>query len=41
LVELGEVKNKEDEGVVLLEGGLPRSVSTKFYNSPIKTNLIR
>ncbi|KAF2602574.1 hypothetical protein F2Q70_00025137 [Brassica cretica] len=43
LVELGEVKNKDEEVAVLLEGGggLPRSVSIKFYNSPIKTNLIR
>ncbi|CAN6996186.1 unnamed protein product [Brassica rapa subsp. trilocularis] len=32
LVELGEVKNKDEEVAVLLEGGggLPRSVSTKF-----------
>ncbi|WZY92438.1 hypothetical protein YC2023_064767 [Brassica napus] len=31
------------EVAVLLEGGggLPRSVSTKFYNSSIKTNLVR
>nr|VDC88987.1 unnamed protein product [Brassica oleracea] len=42
LVELGEVKGKEEEVAVLLEGvGLPRSVSSRFYNSPIKTNLIR
>ncbi|KAL0844278.1 hypothetical protein Bca101_017524 [Brassica carinata] len=46
LVELGEVKGKEEEVAVLLEGGgggggLPRSVSTKFYSSSIKTNLIR
>ncbi|KAF3579828.1 hypothetical protein DY000_02029565 [Brassica cretica] len=43
LVELGELKNKDEKVAVLLEGGggLPRSVSTKFYNSPIKTNLVR
>ncbi|KAH0886786.1 hypothetical protein HID58_062882 [Brassica napus] len=42
LVEMGEVKTKEEEVAVLLEGGgLPRSVSTRFYNSPVKTNLIR
>jgi hypothetical protein len=35
------VTNKEDEGTVLMEGGLPRSASSKFYSSPIKTNLIR
>ncbi|CDY17245.1 BnaA05g09430D [Brassica napus] len=39
LVELGEVKNKDEEGSS--SGGLPRFVSTKFYNSPIKTNLKR
>ncbi|KAL9307719.1 putative N-acetylneuraminate 7-O(or 9-O)-acetyltransferase [Arabidopsis thaliana] len=41
LVELEMVTNKEDEGTVLMEGGLPRSASSKFYSSPIKTNLIR
>ncbi|KAG2309015.1 hypothetical protein Bca52824_028763 [Brassica carinata] len=41
LVELGEVKTKEEEVAVLIEGGLPRSVSSRFYNSPVKTNLIR
>ncbi|XP_020868697.1 protein REDUCED WALL ACETYLATION 4 isoform X1 [Arabidopsis lyrata subsp. lyrata] len=41
LVELEMVTNKEDEGTVLMEGGLPRSVSSKFYSSSIKTNLLR
>ncbi|KAF3449891.1 hypothetical protein FNV43_RR05970 [Rhamnella rubrinervis] len=41
LVELGEETIKDDDRAVLLEGGLTRSASTKFYTSSIKTNLIR
>ncbi|KAM6552182.1 hypothetical protein CsatB_001990 [Cannabis sativa] len=41
LVELGGEAIKEDDRAVLLEGGLARSASSKFYSSSIKANLIR
>ncbi|KAF5944782.1 hypothetical protein HYC85_018859 [Camellia sinensis] len=41
LVELGNETIKEDDRAVLLEGGLTKSASTKFYTSSIKANLIR
>ncbi|KAI8568326.1 hypothetical protein RHMOL_Rhmol02G0189800 [Rhododendron molle] len=41
LVELGNDMIKEDDRGVLLEGGLTKSASTKFYASSIRANLIR
>ncbi|KAJ6754192.1 O-ACETYLTRANSFERASE FAMILY PROTEIN-RELATED [Salix purpurea] len=41
LVDLDKVTIKEDDRAVLLEGGLPRSASSKFHSSAIKLNLIR
>ncbi|XP_058201298.1 protein REDUCED WALL ACETYLATION 3 [Rhododendron vialii] len=41
LVELGNDMIKEDDRAVLLEGGLTKSASTKFYASSIRANLIR
>ncbi|KAH7686023.1 O-acetyltransferase protein [Dioscorea alata] len=41
LPELGNEAAKEDDQTVLLEGGLSRSISTKFQNASIRTNLIR
>ncbi|XP_028051137.1 protein REDUCED WALL ACETYLATION 3-like isoform X2 [Camellia sinensis] len=41
LVELGNETVKEDDRAVLLEGGLTKSASAKFYTSSIKANLIR
>ena len=41
LVELGNGTVKEDDRVVLLEGGLSKSASVKFQNASIRTNLIR
>lgn len=41
LVELGGETTKEDDRSVLLEGGLTRSASLKFYSPSIKANLIR
>lgn len=41
LVELGNDMIKEDDRAVLLEGGLSKSASTKFYASSIRANLIR
>ncbi|KAL5577156.1 hypothetical protein UlMin_018855 [Ulmus minor] len=41
LVELGGEAIKEDDRAVLIEGGLARSASSKFYSSSIKANLIR
>ncbi|XP_030547330.1 protein REDUCED WALL ACETYLATION 3 [Rhodamnia argentea] len=41
LEELGNGTAKEDDGAVLLEGGLAKSASAKFHSSSIKTNLIR
>ncbi|GKU94237.1 hypothetical protein SLEP1_g7763 [Rubroshorea leprosula] len=42
LVELAAGQTiKEDDRAVLLEGGLTRSASAKFYGSTVKTNLIR
>ncbi|GLU13936.1 hypothetical protein SLE2022_305390 [Rubroshorea leprosula] len=42
LVELAAGQTiKEDDRAVLLEGGLTRSASAKFYGSTVKTNLLR
>ncbi|KAA8519551.1 hypothetical protein F0562_013825 [Nyssa sinensis] len=41
LVDLGNETIKDDDRAVLLEGGLTKSASTKFYTSSIKANLIR
>ncbi|XP_059669172.1 protein REDUCED WALL ACETYLATION 3-like isoform X2 [Cornus florida] len=41
IVELGNEMVKEDDRAVLLEGGLTKSASAKFYTSSIKVNLIR
>ncbi|KAL6955029.1 Protein REDUCED WALL ACETYLATION 3, partial [Sarracenia purpurea var. burkii] len=40
LVELGNDTGKEDDRAVLLEGGLTKSASSKFYTSSVKVNLI-
>ncbi|GMH27466.1 hypothetical protein Nepgr_029309 [Nepenthes gracilis] len=41
IAELGSEAVKEEDRVVLLEGGLAKSASAKFHNSSIKSNLIR
>ncbi|XP_057996382.1 protein REDUCED WALL ACETYLATION 3 isoform X2 [Hevea brasiliensis] len=41
LTELEKETIKEDDRAVLLEGGLTRTASAKFYSSSIKLNLIR
>ncbi|KAL7246417.1 hypothetical protein ACSBR2_001506 [Camellia fascicularis] len=41
LVELGNETVKKDDRAVLLEGGLTKLASAKFYTSYIKANLIR
>lgn len=41
LVDLGNETIKEDDRVVLLEGGLTKSASAKQSTSSIKSNLIR
>lgn len=41
LVELGNGTAKEGDHVMLLEGGLSKSTSTKFQSSSIRTTLIR
>ncbi|KAM0945943.1 putative N-acetylneuraminate 7-O(or 9-O)-acetyltransferase [Dioscorea sansibarensis] len=41
LPELGNEAANEDDQTVLLEGGLPRSISTKLQNASIRANLIR
>ncbi|KAG9149865.1 hypothetical protein Leryth_022102 [Lithospermum erythrorhizon] len=41
LDELGNDTVKEDDHIVLLEGGLTKTASAKFTSSSIRTNLIR
>ncbi|XP_077241878.1 protein REDUCED WALL ACETYLATION 3-like [Tasmannia lanceolata] len=41
LVDLGNEAIKEDDRAILLEGGLTKSVSSKFLSSSIRANLVR
>ncbi|XP_072991374.1 protein REDUCED WALL ACETYLATION 3-like [Typha latifolia] len=41
LVELGNGTIKEDDRVVLLEGGISKSSAAKFQNTSVRANLIR
>ncbi|XP_072972911.1 protein REDUCED WALL ACETYLATION 1-like [Typha angustifolia] len=41
LVELGNGTIKEDDRVVLLEGGISKSPAAKFQNASVRANLIR
>ncbi|XP_058083967.1 protein REDUCED WALL ACETYLATION 3-like [Magnolia sinica] len=41
LVELGNDTIKEDDRVILVEGGLAKSASARFHSSSVRANLIR